>query len=76
MGPGVGEGKGQGGEIRNLKSSPSPHRMTVMSLVVLILSWGSLGLEAASAVVSAGSRGLCGTGFLGPEGAGGLGSWV
>lgn len=26
--------------------------MTVMSLVVLVLSWGSLGLEAATAVVS------------------------
>ena len=67
MGPGVGEGKRQGGELQNLKSSPSPHRMTVMSLVVLVLSWGSLGLEAATAVVRAGSWDRWGAGALGPE---------
>lgn len=38
---------------RTPKSNPSSHRrMTVMSLLVLVLSWGSMGLEAATAVVS------------------------
>lgn len=33
--------------------SPPLYRMAVMSLLVLVLSWGSMGLEAATAVVSA-----------------------
>lgn len=37
-----------------------------MSLLVLILSWGSMGLEAATAVVSAGA---------GPLGSGTQGAW-
>lgn len=32
-----------------------PSRMTAMSLLVLVLSWGSMGLEAATAVVSCGA---------------------
>lgn len=57
MGFGVGKGERPGGEIQNPTSNPSPPpRMTVMSLVVLVLSWGSLGLEAATAVVSAEAR--------------------
>lgn len=43
-----------------------------MSLVVLVLSWGSLGLEAATAVVSEGARPL-GSGI---QGAGGPNSWI
>lgn len=38
-----------------------------MSLIVLVLSWGSLGLEAATAVVSAEGR------LLGPGAGGGQG---
>lgn len=50
MGFGVGKGRGQVERFRT-QTLPPP-RMTVMSLVVLVLSWGSLGLEAATAVVS------------------------
>lgn len=43
-------------EIRNPRTPIPPrlphYRMTVMSLLVLVLSWGSMGLEAATAVVS------------------------
>lgn len=37
-----------------------------MSLLVLVLSWGSMGLEAATAVVSAGGSGLRGPETLTP----------
>lgn len=75
MGSGVGEGKRRGGEVKDCRTQspvPSLHRMTVMSLVVLVLSWGSLGLEAATAVVSAGARPL----GSGTQGAGGPNSWI
>lgn len=75
MGSGVGEGKRQGGELQDCRTQspvPSLHRMTVMSLVVLVLSWGSLGLEAATAVVSEGAKPL-GSGI---QGAGGPNSWI
>lgn len=41
-----------------------------MSLLVLVLSWGSMGLEAATAVVSAGGQ------APGPLGDSGLDYWI
>nr|KAF6412117.1 tweety family member 1 [Rousettus aegyptiacus] len=41
---------GKSGVQWNSKPGSGAQRMTVMSLVVLVLSWGSLGLEAATAV--------------------------
>lgn len=75
VGSGVGEGKRRGGKLKDCRTQspvPSLHRMTVMSLVVLVLSWGSLGLEAATAVVSAGARSLGSE----TQGAGGPNSWI
>lgn len=57
MGFGAGKGRGEAGKLKTPEPQTNPlpfYRMTVMSLLVLVLSWGSMGLEAATAVVSNG----------------------
>lgn len=58
-------------EIRNPRTPIPPllphYRMTVMSLLVLVLSWGSMGLEAATAVVSTRGWGWGGDRHLGSK---------